>query len=46
VLNEGVQGGGDDHGSQFVADDYQRELAFLGVGAVPSGRIDPQFNSI
>ena len=33
-----------DHGSQFVADDYQRELAFLGVESSPAFVREPEGN--
>lgn len=33
-----------DHGSQFVADDYQRELAFLGVASSPAFVREPEGN--
>jgi transposase InsO family protein len=41
----GVAGGlelRDDHGSQFVADDYQRELAFLGIASSPAFVREPE----
>lgn len=31
-----------DHGSQFVADDYQRELAFLGIESSPAFVREPE----
>ena len=33
-----------DHGSQFVADDYQRELAFLGIDSSPAFVREPEGN--
>jgi putative transposase len=33
-----------DHGSQFVADDYQRELAFLGIEGSPAFVREPEGN--
>ena len=33
-----------DHGSQFVADDYQRELAFLGIESSPAFVREPEGN--
>jgi putative transposase len=33
-----------DHGSQFVADDYQRELAFLGIDSSPTFVREPEGN--
>ena len=33
-----------DHGSQFVADDFQRELAFLGIAASPAFVREPEGN--
>src|ERR687898_231240 len=33
-----------DHGSQFVADDYQRELAFLGITSSPAFVRAPEGN--
>jgi putative transposase len=33
-----------DHGSQFVADDYQRELAFLGIASSPAFVREPEGN--
>jgi transposase InsO family protein len=33
-----------DHGSQFVADDYQRELAFLGIVSSPAFVREPEGN--
>ena len=33
-----------DHGSQFLADDYQRELAFLGVASSPAFVREPEGN--
>jgi putative transposase len=33
-----------DHGSQFVADDYQRELAFLGIAGSPAFVREPEGN--
>jgi hypothetical protein len=33
-----------DHGSQFVADDYQRELAFLGIQSSPAFVREPEGN--
>ena len=44
---EGVAGGLElrhDHGSQFVADDYQRELAFLGIASSPAFVREPEGN--
>ena len=44
---EGVAGGlelGHDLGSQFVADDYQRELAFLGIASSPAFVREPEGN--
>jgi putative transposase len=44
---EGVAGGlklRHDHGSQFVADDYQRELAFLGIASSPAFVREPEGN--
>jgi putative transposase len=44
---EGVAGGlklRHDHGSQFVADDYQRELAFLGFASSPAFVREPEGN--
>ena len=33
-----------DHGSQFVADDYQKELAFLGIESSPAFVREPEGN--
>ncbi len=33
-----------DHGSQFIADDYQRELAFLGIESSPAFVREPEGN--
>ena len=33
-----------DHGSQFVADDFQRELAFLGIASSPAFVREPEGN--
>jgi putative transposase len=33
-----------DHGSQYLADDFQRELAFLGIGASPAFVREPEGN--
>jgi putative transposase len=33
-----------DHGSQFIADDYQRELAFLGIASSPAFVREPEGN--
>jgi transposase InsO family protein len=44
---EGVAGGlkvRHDHGSQFVADDYQAELAFLGIASSPAFVREPEGN--
>ena len=44
---EGIAGGlklRHDHGSQFVADDYQRELAFLGIKTSPAFVREPEGN--
>ena len=44
---EGVAGGlklRHDHGSQFVADDFQRELAFLGIASSPAFVREPEGN--
>jgi len=44
---EGVAGGlklRHDHGSQFVADDYQRELAVLGIASSPAFVREPEGN--
>jgi transposase InsO family protein len=44
---DGVAGGLElrhDHGSQFVADDYQRELAFLGIASSPAFVREPEGN--
>jgi putative transposase len=44
---EGVAGGlklRHDHGSQFIADDYQRELAFLGIASSPAFVREPEGN--
>jgi putative transposase len=44
---EGVAGGlklRHDHGSQFVADDYQREVAFLGIESSPAFVREPEGN--
>ena len=44
---EGIAGGlklRHDHGSQFVADDYQRELAFLGIESSPAFVREPEGN--
>jgi transposase InsO family protein len=44
---KGVAGGlklRHDHGSQFVADDYQRELAFLGIESSPAFVREPEGN--
>ena len=44
---EGVSGGlklRHDHGSQFVADDFQRELAFLGIASSPAFVREPEGN--
>ena len=34
-----------DHGSQFVADDFQRELAFLGIASSPAFVREPEGNA-
>ena len=47
VFAEGIAGGlklRHDHGSQFVADDYQRELAFLGIESSPAFVREPEGN--
>jgi putative transposase len=44
---EGIAGGlklRHDHGSQFVADDFQRELAFLGIATSPAFVREPEGN--
>jgi hypothetical protein len=44
---DGVAGGlklRHDHGSQFTADDYQRELAFLGIASSPAFVREPEGN--
>ena len=44
---EGVAAGVDlrhDHGSQYVADDFQRELAFLGIAPSPAFVREPEGN--
>ena len=44
---EGIAGGlklRHDHGSQFVADDYQRKLAFLGIESSPAFVREPEGN--
>jgi putative transposase len=44
---EGIAGGlklRHDHGSQFVADDYQRELEFLGIESSPAFVREPEGN--
>ena len=35
-----------DHGSQFVADDYQRELAFLGIASSPPSCASPRATAV
>lgn len=35
-----------DHGSQFMSDDYQRELAFLGIRTTPSFVAEPECNGV
>jgi putative transposase len=47
AFGAGVAGGLDlrhDHGSQFVADDYQGELAFLGIKSSPAFVREPEGN--
>ena len=47
AFGEGVAGGlalRHDHGSQFAADDYQRELAFLGIESSPAFVREPEGN--
>ena len=47
AFGAGVAGGLElrhDHGSQFVADDYQRELAFLGINSSPAFVREPEGN--
>ena len=47
AFGEGIAGGlklRHDHGSQFVADDYQRELAFLGIASSPAFVREPEGN--
>ena len=47
AFGAGVAGGLElrhDHGSQFVADDYQRELAFLGIASSPAFVRAPEGN--
>jgi putative transposase len=47
AFGAGVAGGlklRHDHGSQFVADDYQRELAFLGIARSPAFVREPEGN--
>jgi putative transposase len=47
ALGEGVADGlklRHDHGSQFVADDFQRELAFLGIASSPAFVREPEGN--
>jgi putative transposase len=47
AFGAGVAGGlalRHDHGSQFVADDYQRELAFLGIASSPAFVREPEGN--
>jgi len=44
---EGIAGGLElrhDHGSQFVADDFQRELSFLGIAPSPAFVREPEGN--
>ena len=35
-----------DHGSQFMSDDYQQELAFLGIRTTPSFVAEPECNGV
>jgi putative transposase len=47
ALAEGIAGGlklRHDHGSQFVAHDYQRELSFLGIESSPAFVREPEGN--
>jgi transposase InsO family protein len=47
AFGEGIAGGlqlRHDHGSQFIADDYQRELAFLGIASSPAFVREPEGN--
>ena len=47
VFGEGIADGlklRHDHGSQFLADDFQRELAFLGVACSPAFVREPEGN--
>jgi putative transposase len=47
VFGEGAAGGlklRHDHGSQFVADDYQGELTFLGIASSPAFVREPEGN--
>jgi putative transposase len=47
AFGEAIAGGLElrhDHGSQFVADDYQRELAFLGIASSPAFVREPEGN--
>jgi putative transposase len=47
AFGQGIAGGltlRHDHGSQFVADDYQRELAFLGIASSPAFVREPEGN--
>ena len=47
AFGEGIAGGlklRHDHGSQFVADDFQRELAFLGIASSPAFVREPEGN--
>jgi putative transposase len=47
TFGQGIAGGlklRHDHGSQFVADDFQRELAFLGIASSPAFVREPEGN--
>jgi transposase InsO family protein len=47
AFGQGIAGGlklRHDHGSQFVADDFQRELAFLGIASSPAFVREPEGN--
>ena len=47
LFAEGIAGGlkvRHDHGSQFVAHDYQRELSFLGIESSPAFVREPEGN--
>ena len=47
AFGEAIAGGLElrhDHGSQFVADDFQREVAFLGIASSPAFVREPEGN--